>query len=207
MVAQRGDRQALVHVLPDAVRRLDRERQARDDTQRAQRDHRPGERVAVRLAAERDELAVGADQLHRHDGGGQVPQPVARPVRRGRAGAGHRDVGQGCQVVEREAGSFEHGPQVAVPDRAVDRDRARRGVDVDHPRQPGQREVVAVRVREPVEGVTRPDHAEGGRRPDRVLDGLDRRRLEQAPRVVLEVARPVPHAPRLPVSAAGTVKP
>jgi hypothetical protein len=61
--------------------------------------------------------------------------------------------------------------QVAVPDRAVDRDRARRGVDVDHPRQPGQRELVAVRVREPVEGVARPDHAEGGRRPDRVLDG------------------------------------
>ena len=106
VVAQRGDRQALVHVLPDAVRRLDRERQARDDTQRAQRDHRPGERVAVRLAAERDELAVGPDQLHRHDGGGQVPQPVARPVRRGRAGAGHRDVGQGRQVVEREAGSL-----------------------------------------------------------------------------------------------------
>ena len=125
VVAQRRDRQVLVHVLPDAVRRLDAERQARDDTQGTQRDHRPRERLAVRRPAERDELAVGPDQLHRHDGGGQVPQPVAGPVGRGRAGAGHRDVGQRRQVVEREAGSLEHGPQVAVPDRAVDRDGPR----------------------------------------------------------------------------------
>ena len=193
VVAQRRDRQVLVDVLADAVRRLDGERQARDDTQGTQRDHRPRERLAVSRPAERDELAVAPDQLHRHDGGGQVPQPVAGPVRRGRAGAGHRDVGQRGQVVEREAGSLEAGPKLAVPDRAVDRDGPRRGGRCRSRRGSPASEMWSPCVsasplnawRDPITRMER-------RRPDRVLDGLDRRRLEEPPRAVLEVAGPVP---------------
>ena len=67
-----------------------------------------------------------------------------------------------------------------------------RRIDLDDPRQPGERQVVAGRVGEVVERVARPEDAHRGRRPDRRLHGLDRLGLEEPPGAIRLVARPVP---------------
>ena len=74
----------------------------------------PEERVAVLLAGEGHDVAVGRDELQGRDRRRQVAVPDARAVRRGGAGTGDGDVGQGGEVVQREALLVEIGAQLAV---------------------------------------------------------------------------------------------
>ena len=77
--------------------------------QRAEVHHGPEEGSAVLLAGERQDVPAGRDELQCRDRRRQVPVPDARAVRRGGAGPGDGDVGQGGEVVQREALSWRYG--------------------------------------------------------------------------------------------------
>ena len=208
VVAQRGDRQALVHVLSDAVRRLDASVRRVTTPSAPSETTDPANASPSAVAAERDELAVGPDQLHRHDGRGQV-RPAGRPTRASRSrrrrprrcGAGTPGCGARSRLV-RAAGPrspYRIAPSI-VTVRAAESMSITRGSPASERwspcvsasplkawRDPSTRREVDVRT---ASWTASTDAGSSSRR-----------------RVVLEVARPVPHAPRLPASAAGTVKP
>ena len=114
VLEQRVPRQALVDALGDLVGGLDVERDARDDSERAQADH---ETVEVRVAARRGEdLAVRGHQLEPGDRGGEVAGRVAGPVGGGGDRAGHGDVRQRGQVVQRDSLGVQGLGQLAIAD-------------------------------------------------------------------------------------------
>jgi hypothetical protein len=111
----------------------------------------------------------------------------------GRAGPCHGDVWQRRQVVQGVTGVVQGAADVPIARAAVDRHRVHRRIDLEHARQPPERDEVAVRVPEVVERVAGADgaHPGGGshERPD-LRQGL---RLEDPARSVRVIARPVPH--------------
>ena len=126
--AKRADRRGPRRPPGGRVRRLHRERQARDDTQRSRATRRARERRRVRRRARssRARRRLGRRPSPR-TAVDRLPLPVARPVRRRsrrrrppRCGAAT----PGCGARTRQRASDRR--EVAVADRAVDRDRARR---------------------------------------------------------------------------------
>ena len=117
---------------------------------------------------------------------------VAGPVRGGRDGAGHGDVGQRGEVVQRHAGAGERARQLAVADGAAARDGARDRVDRDVRRQPLERDQLAG-VGDRRERVPRAEHADARRARDDLPQLLERLRAMHGGRAVGVVAGPVAH--------------
>ena len=96
----------------------------------AEADGRAEELVAIFFAGEVDEVAVGGDDLHGGDGGGEVAVVVAGAVGGGGAGSGDGDVRQRGEVVHGEALRVDATErELAVGDAAADGDGA--GLVVD----------------------------------------------------------------------------
>lgn len=130
-------------VLPHPEGRLQVERERGDDPEPTECDDRAVEDVGMALARKSDDLAVGRDDLHRRDRGGQAPVAVARAVRPGRASARDRDVRERGRVVEGEPRRVELGaelpylmPPSTVTVRAARSSRKRRGMRRNETRSP-----------------------------------------------------------------------
>ena len=103
VVLQHVEGQVQVNGLRHIVRRLKLERDMRDHAQRAQTHHRTEEGVAVFLARELRNLAFGGHDFKACNRRGQVAVVQARAVRGRGNGAGHGDVRQRGQIVQRVA--------------------------------------------------------------------------------------------------------
>ncbi len=156
---ERFDREVLEHVLAHRVARLHGEDEPGDDAEGTQRHHRAREQRRSLGPPQGHELAVRAHDVELDHRRREAPAPVAGPVRRGGARAGHRDVRERRQVVECEPGPVQRSAQLAVAHAAVDRDRAGYRIDLDRPWETCQRHEVAARVGEVVEGVPGADGA------------------------------------------------
>src|SRR5262249_33203216 len=131
--------QVLVDVLADLEVRDEVEGERGDHAECAQADDHAGEPAGVGVPAQRQQAAVGGDQVQGPDPGRRVAIAVARAVRSPRAGAGHRDVRQRGQVRQRPARRVQALRQVTVLDARADGDRGRGRVDVGDRGQPGGR--------------------------------------------------------------------
>ena len=107
VVFELGEGQVLVDDLGHLVARLHGEREVGDDAECAERDDRAGKALGVAFAGERVDLAIGADELERGDGGREISVVHARAVGGRGAGSGDRNVRQRGEVVQGEAGAVE----------------------------------------------------------------------------------------------------
>src|SRR5262249_17974062 len=138
--------QVLVDVLADLEVRHEVEGERGDDAECPQADDHAGEPAAVGVAAQRQQAAVGGDQVQGPDRGRQVAVAVARAVRSRRAGSGHRDVRQRGQVWQCPARRVQALRQVTVLNAPADGDRGCGRVDVGDRGQPGGRHQDALGV-------------------------------------------------------------
>src|SRR5262245_2619900 len=76
-IFQPGYGQVLIDMLPNRKLRFYSERERRDDPERAQMNDNSVERVAMILARDCDDVAIGIDDFHRHYGRGEVPIAIA----------------------------------------------------------------------------------------------------------------------------------
>ena len=93
----------LVHDLGDLEPRLDRKRHLDHDAEGSERHDGTGKPTITVRRGQSLDLTVGPNELERRHRTGEISVPVPRPVRPGRARAGHGDVRQRCQVRERKA--------------------------------------------------------------------------------------------------------
>lgn len=147
-------RQVFQDPLPHLKARPHGQFQAGDDAQGTEAHHAAQELVPV-LAGQGHLLAGGADQVDAFDGAGQGGVLHARAVRPGLDGAGHRDMWQGGEVVDRDAGLFQRAAQSSVADTAADPDGLPLRVQLDFLRQGVQEDVNAVGIAYAVERVPR----------------------------------------------------
>ncbi len=158
--------EVVVDVLADVEGGDHVERQACDDAERPQRDDGAGERVAVAVAVQRDELAVGASPsqaAHRRREAAVVRRPSrgsrSRPPRPPRCAAATR----GWPVPSHGRAAAGATSPYRMP--AATETCRRPASTSSRWRQPGDGDLVAVGVREPVErvaGADSPDAAGAG---------------------------------------------
>src|SRR5262249_38719224 len=141
-----------VDVLAHLERRLEIERQSRDNTESPEPDHARQETRSV-LAGERDQLSVRAHEFDAGDRGGQVAVAFAGPVRPGGARAGDRDVRQRAQVVQRVTGGVQVLGEFAVAQAGRNPYLPTIAVDLDGSGEGGHRHEIAVSVRDAVKRV------------------------------------------------------
>ena len=151
MVGQLIEWQVLIDVLPDVIARLDVERHPRHDADGSKRNNRSCE-VGV-VAVEVLELSAGSHELKARDCGRQAPVASTRSVRPRRAGAGHRDVGERTEVVQREPVGLESGCHLGIAHACRHGDRGPIGRDLDERGELGRRDEVTAGVGDRVEGV------------------------------------------------------
>ncbi len=136
------------------------------------------------------QCAVRRHQLQPGHRGGEVAVADAGAVRRRRHGARDRDVREGSQVAQGQAGVGQPRGQLPVRQARAERDRARRRIEDDVRRQRRQRDEVRG-VGDPVERVPGAQDAHARRPRDEPLYLLDAGRPVQPCRSVAVVARPV----------------
>ncbi|GMA92702.1 hypothetical protein GCM10025869_32310 [Homoserinibacter gongjuensis] len=195
-VEHSDERQLAVDGLCDGEGRLDVELEPCHEAERPERDHGPRE---VGFAApQRDELARAVDELDAAHRGRERPVANARAVRAGGDGARDRDVGEGCEVREREIARLERAREFAVAEagRGGDARAVVGDADVAGVGESGRRQEHACGVGDGREGMPRAERAQGtgsGIRHERLhlVDGARRDHPVGAER---EVTGPVAHA-------------
>src|SRR6185437_13397013 len=100
-----------------------------DNAQASEGDSSAEDLVAIFFAGDVDNVAVGGNDLHRRDSGGEVAVFVTGAVCGGGTGSGDRDMRQRGEVVDSEALRVEIRSELPVGDAAADRDGASLGID------------------------------------------------------------------------------
>ena len=187
--------EVVVDVLADVEGGDHVERQSGDDSQRPKSDDGAVERVAVAVTVQRHDRTTGHHHLQRAHRRREAAVALARAVSSGRDRPGHRDVRQRPEVGQCPALIVQRPRHLAVPHAGSDRGASLVRVDLEQVGQSRDGDLVAVGVREPVEGVT------GAERPDAAGDREQLLKLDDRCGAVMsggaidDVARPV-RAPR-----------
>ncbi|GAA2878680.1 hypothetical protein GCM10020220_080620 [Nonomuraea rubra] len=181
--------QSLADVLAQLEGGYEVERERGDDAECADRHHGAGE-VGV-AARERQQRAVGGDELDPRHGGGQAPHGVARAVRAGRDRAADGDVRQRGQVRQREPGPVQQRRERRVRRARPHPHRGRGAVDLHLVRHPVEHHQVAVGVGDVVEGVRAAEGPHGGAARDEPLQLVEGGRMVEVFRVECGVSSPI----------------
>ena len=137
-----------------------------------------------------DDLAVGGDDLHAGDSGGEVAVLYSGAVGCGGAGSDGGDVWQGSEVVKGESLFIDIRREDAIADACADGDGLCVGVD-DHRIESGEGDLGCGRVGDGVEAVAAAERAELGGGLHQLLGFFDGLGSEQVVGVVGEVSGPV----------------
>ncbi len=190
MIAQPFEGEIAVDRLRDLVGRLQVERNARDNSERAQTDNGAEKAVAVFFARQMHDFSISRDDLEARDGRGQVAVVQSRPVRCRGDGAGDGDVRQRRQVVQRPSARVDRWRQLPVGDARAHRCSASLVVDFDRV-EALERDQVGIAVGDGVKRVARALRAKSHAALYHLAHLVDRAGIVHMIRAERDVAGPV----------------